>query len=177
MAQSQAAKMPRDFDSGPIATGERRPTDWGVGWTSLFWGSALVMAANLFLWFWDYEFAFTKGLNSASPEFTMYYRTLFWGELIVLGVFTGIWYGWLIRTGRELANQPFSRAEEVRRIAVLWSIIGVTSLSIYIEASFWPNWDGSWHQTLVRDTRISMATRASPLSTAARKVSPGRSFC
>ena len=33
--------------------------------------------------------------------------------------------------------------------AILWSIIGVTSL-IYIEASFWPNWDGSWHQTMVR---------------------------
>jgi methane/ammonia monooxygenase subunit C len=105
------------------------------------------MGANIFLWFWDYKFAFTAGLNSASHEFTLYYRTLFWGELIVLGIFTGIWYGWLIRTGRQLAGQSFSRAEEVRRIAVLWSIIGVTSLSIYIEASFWPNWDGAWHQT------------------------------
>ena len=31
--------------------------------------------------------------------------------------------------------------EEVRRIAILWIIIGATSLSIYIQASFWPNWD------------------------------------
>ena len=28
-------------------------------------------------------------------------------------------------------------------------------LSIYIEASFWPNWDGAWHQTLVRDTALT----------------------
>jgi len=31
----------------------------------------------------------------------------------------------------------------------------VTSLSIYIEASFWPNWDGAWHQTMVRDTALT----------------------
>jgi len=157
MAQSQAAqKLQNDLENGASATGRAgNPTDWSVGWRSLFWGSALVMAANIFLWVWDYEFAFSAGLNSASREFTLYYRTLFWGELITLGVFTGIWYGWIIRTGRDLADQPFTRAEEVRRIAVLWSIIGVTSLSIYIEASFWPNWDGAWHQTLVRDTALT----------------------
>jgi methane/ammonia monooxygenase subunit C len=98
---------------------------------------------------------FSAGLNSASREFTLYYRTLFWGELIAIGVFTGIWYGWLIRTGREIAGKPCDRAEEVRRIAILWSLIGATSLSIYIEASFWPNWDGSWHQTMVRDTALT----------------------
>ena len=27
--------------------------------------------------------------------------------------------------------------------------------SIYIEASFWPNWDGAWHQTMVRDTALT----------------------
>jgi methane/ammonia monooxygenase subunit C len=157
MAQPQSVR-PQSFGSHEAQSSTIRssnPTDWLIGWKSLFWGCALVMAANLFLWFWDYEFAFTAGLNSASHEFTLYYRSLFWGELIVLGVFTGIWYGWLIRTGREVADQPYERSEEVRRIAVLWSIIGVTSLSIYIEASFWPNWDGSWHQTMVRDTALT----------------------
>jgi len=38
---------------------------------------------------------------------------------------------------------------------VLWGIIGTTSLSLYIEASFWPNWDGAWHQTMVRDTALT----------------------
>ena len=95
MAQPQTAqKLQNEFENGSSATGKaRKPTDWGVGWKSLFWGSAVVMAANIFLWFWDYEFAFSAGLNSASREFTLYYRTLFWGELITLGAFTGIWYG------------------------------------------------------------------------------------
>jgi len=131
------------------------PTAWGVGWRPLFWGCALVLVANTFLWFWNYAFMFTAGLNSASWEFTLYYRTLFWGELIIVGVFAGLWFGWLIRTGREIVDQPCTRAEEVRRVAILWSLIGVTSLSIYIEASFWPNWDGSWHQTMVRDTALT----------------------
>ncbi len=158
MAQSQAVprQMPTEHEDSTIRTAHvHGPTDWLGGWKPLFYSCGLILAANLFLWVWDYEFAFSKGLNSASRDFTLYYRTLFWGELIVLGVFTGVWYGWLIRTGREALARPFERAEEVRRIAVLWSIIGATSLSIYIEASFWPNWDGSWHQTMVRDTALT----------------------
>jgi methane/ammonia monooxygenase subunit C len=104
MAQPQSVRpqSPASYETGESTTiRSQNPTDWLVGWKSLFWGCALVMAANLFLWVWDYEFAFSAGLNSASPEFTLYFRSLFWGELIVLGVFTGVWYGWLIRTGRE----------------------------------------------------------------------------
>jgi methane/ammonia monooxygenase subunit C len=126
-----------------------------VGWQPLLWGSALVVAANVFLWFWNYNFMFSAGLNSASVEFSRYYRSLFWGELITLGVFAGAWFGWLIRTGRAMVGQRCERAEEVRRIAILWSIVGICSLSIYMEASFWPNWDGSWHQTMVRDTALT----------------------
>ena len=157
MAQSQAVQhAPRD--SSDISTTSGRsvnPTDWMVGWKPLFWGCGLLMAANIFFWFWNYAFMFTAGLNSASPEFSLYYRNLFYGELIVLGVFTGIWYGWLIRTGREMVGRPCERAEEVRRIAILWSLVGITSLGVYIEASFWPNWDGAWHQTMVRDTALT----------------------
>jgi methane/ammonia monooxygenase subunit C len=132
-----------------------RPTDWLGGWRTLFISCAALLAANVFLWVWDYEFAFTAGLNSASRAFTLHYRTLFWGELLTLGIFTGVWYGWLVRNGRALAGQPIEPKEEVRRIAVLWGIIGATSLSLYIEASFWPNWDGAWHQTMVRDTALT----------------------
>ncbi len=157
MAQSQAARQaPRETGQGATTSARSvNPTDWMVGWQPLFWGSALVIAANVFLWFWNYNFMFSAGLNSASVEFTRYYRSLFWGQVITLGVFGGAWFGWLIRTGRAMVGKPCERAEEVRRIAILWSIIGITSLSIYIEASFWPNWDGSWHQTMVRDTALT----------------------
>ena len=151
MAQAQA--MPVSSGSDDRVT--MNPTDWSVGWKPLFWGCGLVMAANIFLWFWNYWYMFTAGLDSASWEFTLYYRSLFWAELIIIGAFAGIWLGWLIRTGREIEGQPVERSEQVRRVAILWSLVGVTSLSIYLEASFWPNWDGSWHQTMVRDTALT----------------------
>ena len=146
---------------GKLARALRRahvPSIRLIGWSDgsrCFGARRLVIAANVFLWFWNYNFMFSAGLNSASVEFTRYYRSLFWGQVITLGVFGGAWFGWLIRTGRAMVGKPCERAEEVRRIAILWSIIGVTSLSIYIEASFWPNWDGSWHQTMVRDTALT----------------------
>jgi methane/ammonia monooxygenase subunit C len=157
MAQSQAVqRAPKENGHRSTTTGtSANPTDWMVGWKPLFWSCALIMAANVFLWFWNYAYMFTAGLNSASPEFTRYYRSLFWGEVITLGIFTGVWFGWLIRTGREMVGKPCERSEEVRRIAILWSMVGATSLTVYLMASFWPNWDGSWHQTMVRDTALT----------------------
>jgi methane/ammonia monooxygenase subunit C len=137
-----------------VAAG-RPPTDWLVGWKTLFVACGLLMACNVFLWIWDYNYAFTTGLDSSTRAFALHYRTLFWGELLSVGAFAGLWYGWLVRTGRALLNESVAPAEETRRVVVLWGIIGVTSLSIYIEASFWPNWDGAWHQTMVRDTALT----------------------
>jgi hypothetical protein len=37
-----------------------------VGWKPLFWSCAIIMAANIFLWFWNYAYMFSAGLNSAS---------------------------------------------------------------------------------------------------------------
>lgn len=157
MAQAQKTmrQAPREHGRSSTAGQPARPTDWMVGWKPLFISCAVIMAANIFLWFWNYKFALTAGLNSASAEFSRYYRSLFWGEVITLGIFTGIWFGWLIRTGRAMVGQPCERSEEVRRIAILWSLVGATSLTVYLMASFWPNWDGSWHQTMVRDTALT----------------------
>ena len=59
--------------------------DWHSAWRPLFWSCGILLALNLFLWVWDYTFAFTVGLNSASHAFTLHYRTLFWGELLSVG--------------------------------------------------------------------------------------------
>ena len=134
------------------------PTDWLGGWRTLFIGCAILLAINVFLEMWNYKFMYSAGLDSSTRAFTIHYRALFWSELISLGIFSGLWFGWLVRTGREIKEREQGRVEpreEFRRMAVFWSLIGVISLSLYIEASFWPNWDGAWHQTMVRDTALT----------------------
>src|SRR5579863_9362675 len=89
------------------------PTDWHAAWRTLFWSCAILFAANLFLWMWDYKYAFTVGLNSTSHAFTLHYRALFWAELLSVGAFAGLWFGWLVRTGMPLDREEIPPREEV----------------------------------------------------------------
>jgi methane/ammonia monooxygenase subunit C len=128
---------------------------WNGGWATAVWG-CIIMAVFAFLhWAYEARFAWTAGIDASSPEFTRYYRTLLWAQLILGAAGTGIWWGWLVRTGRQIVDKTVTHEEEVRRIAVFWGLIAMTSLCLYIMASFWPAQDGSWHQTAIRDTALT----------------------
>jgi len=66
------------FDS---RLGGHQSPDWLIGWKPLFWSCALIMAANIFPGSGTMPLR-SRPTEPASPEFTLYYRTLFWGELI-----------------------------------------------------------------------------------------------
>jgi methane/ammonia monooxygenase subunit C len=59
-----------------------------------------------------------------------------------------------VRSGRTVPA-AVTHAEEVRRIAVFWGLLGSTSLVLYFMASFFVSADGAWHQTAVRDTAFT----------------------
>lgn len=130
---------------------------WGDGWKLCVWGSLGVLVLTAVHWWYSTTHAWTAGIEAASPEFTKYFMGLFWTQLIVLGAFTGLWFGWLVRTGKRVIDEPVTADEEVRRIAVFWGLIAINSLVLYVMASFWPNQDGSWHQTAIRDTAFTPA--------------------
>jgi methane/ammonia monooxygenase subunit C len=115
-----------------------------VALTTLFLGLNAYMHA----------FALAFGTDSATPEFTLYWRGLLLLELVGVGGGTVAWWGWLVRSGRSLAA-PMSAGVEVRRIASLWGLVGATALVLYFMASFFVNADGAWHQTTVRDTAFT----------------------
>ena len=100
-------------------------------------------------------FALDYGTDSASSEFTLYWMGLTAVQLGATGIFTGLWFGWLVVSGRKLLNQPTTPKEEVRRVAVFWGQVALVSVHLYFMASFNPNLDGSWHQTVVRDTAFT----------------------
>jgi len=131
------------------------PTDWLGGWRVCIFGCLAIVVLAAVHWWYVSRYAWTVGIDSSTPEFTKYFRSLVWAELIIIGAGTGLWWGWLVRTGRHLVNQKVTADEEVRRIAVFWGLIAMTSLTLYVMASFWPNQDGSWHQTAIRDTALT----------------------
>src|SRR5262245_34307010 len=127
------------------------PIDWLGGWRLCLWGCSAIVVLTAVHWWYTSRYAWTVGIDASTPEFTKYFRSLVWAELIIIGAGTGLWWGWLIRTGRHLVDQKVTHDEEVRRIAVSWGLVAMTSLTLYVMASFWPNQDGSWHQAASRD--------------------------
>lgn len=134
---------------------KRSPIAWMGGWKTAIFGSIGLFVILGIHWGYEARYAWTAGIDSASPEFARYFRSLFWVQLLVGAAFTGAWWGWLVKTGKEIIDKPISHEEEVRRIAVFWGLIAMTSITLYIMASFWPAQDGSWHQTAVRDTALT----------------------
>lgn len=150
----------RSEASGEFAPG-KGPTDWGGGWRWMFISSALLAGSFIFLRLYQQKYAWYNeaGLDAASPGFKTYWFSLFLIELVLVTAITLGWWGWLLRSGATLAAKaavtPISKHEEVRRIAVFWGLIGATCVVLYFMASFFPNQDGVWHQTAVRDTALT----------------------
>jgi len=133
----------------------RGPIDWLGGWRVCIFGCVafllLAIAIRIFQQFTAWEY----GIDASSNGFNNYYRSLFYAEVVSVSVGTLWWWGSLVRRGRKLVTRQITHGEEVRRIAVFWGLVGTTSVILYIMASFWPNQDGSWHQTAVRDTALT----------------------
>ncbi len=130
------------------------PTDWLGGWRALFVGSAIITLVFVGLTAWSFAW-WRAGFDSTTPEFDRYWRRLFQAEIVADFVIAAVWWGWLIRSGRALAGKAVTAAEKVRRTAVFWGYIAFSSMVLYWMAGYWPNWDGAWHQTLVRDTALT----------------------
>ncbi len=137
------------------------PIDWMGGWSWMFYSIAMLSASFIGLRIYQGKYAWYNeaGLDSASPAFKTYWFNLFILELVLVTIITLGWWGYLIKSGQKLdaaaAAKPISKDEEVRRIAVFWGLIGATSVTLYFMASFFPNQDGVWHQTTVRDTALT----------------------
>ena len=151
---SKPATSRSDADEFPEGRG---PTDWLGGWKWLFISSLLLAGSFIGLRIYQQAFAWYNeaGLDSASPAFKKYWFSLFVIEVLLVGLISVVWWAYLVRSGKALADQVPSKGEEVRRIATFWGLIGATCVVLYFMASFFPNQDGVWHQTAVRDTALT----------------------
>jgi methane/ammonia monooxygenase subunit C len=144
-------------DSSSDETPARKygPIDWLGGWRTCLVGCTSFLLVAVAIRIWQQFTALEAGLDSSSQAFTNEYRTLFYAEVFAVTVGTLAWWAYLVRNGREVVKVKATHEEQVRRIAVFWGLVGTTSVIIYIAASFFPNQDGAWHQTLIRDTALT----------------------
>ena len=121
--------------------------DWKIIWVPF----VAMFAFYSMIRVYEQIYGFSAGLDSFSDEFKTYWLSILWIELPVLSsAFIGVMaYLWKTRD-RDIAN--IAPREELRRYFVLIAWLVAYSTAIYWGASFFTEQDGTWHQTVVRDT-------------------------
>ncbi len=157
MAQVAKAAPDRLGESAPGSKPGRGPIDWWGGHRLTFIGPLVFIVIAAAIRIWQQGNAWTIGIDASSPKFTSTYRMLFYSELLASAGIGLWWWTYLIKKGRKIVDKEVPHEVEVRRIANFWGLISTISVELTIMASFWPNEDGSWHQTAVRDTALTPA--------------------
>ncbi|MEA2672652.1 MAG: methane/ammonia monooxygenase subunit [Chloroflexota bacterium] len=155
-AEQRAPERPTPALYDPPDIPGKGPTDWMGGWKWGLFAPLILLGLAVAIRVYQAFAVFPWGLDSSTTQFFWMWRMLVVAFLLGVGIFTVVWWRWILQTAKSLP-QRISRREEVRRIAVFWGLVGATSVNLYIEASFWPNQDGAFHQTLVRDTAFTVS--------------------
>jgi methane/ammonia monooxygenase subunit C len=117
---------------------------------------AVVGAIGLTLFYicvrtYEGAFGFAYGLDAFDPNFNTYWMSILWSEIPLEFVSFLAIIGFLWKTrDRDLAN--VAPREELRRLIYLMGWIVVYGVAIYWGASYFTEQDGTWHQTVIRDT-------------------------
>jgi len=117
-------------------------------------GCAFLLILYISMIAYQHTAGWAYGLDSTAPEFEKYWMTLFYTEIIVVPLMGIAWwaYIWFTRD-RNLAS--LDPKEEIVRYMRLLGIILVYCFAVYWAASYFAEQDGSWHQTVVRDTSFT----------------------
>ena len=91
----------RSHMSEAVIESNVEPTEWFGGHRTCLWGCVTVSLIFIGLRIYQGEFALTYGIDSASPEFTQYWMGLTALQLASVGIFCGLWFGWLVASGRR----------------------------------------------------------------------------
>lgn len=122
------------------------------------WPTALAVAgvAALLLFYRLYQgaYSFKYGLDSMTPEFEKYWKTLFLIEIpVIFGIgLSVVAYLWFTRDKNLDKIDPET---ELRRYFILIGWFIVYTFAFLGIASFYGESDGTWHQTVIRDTALT----------------------
>lgn len=114
---------------------------------------AFSIYALFYAWVRWYEgvYGWAAGLDSFAPEFETYWMNFLYIEIVVEIVIASVLWGYLWKTrDRNLAN--LHPRDELRRNMTHLIWLFAYAWAIYWGASYFTEQDGTWHQTIVRDT-------------------------
>ncbi|GEO42668.1 hypothetical protein SAE02_68160 [Skermanella aerolata] len=118
---------------------------------TVYIGLGVMFAFYFFIRIYEQIFGWSAGLDAFSDEFQTYWMTMLWIELPLEGLaFFGL-MGYLWKTRDREVNKVEPR-EELRRHMTLLTWLVMYASALYWGASFFTEQDGTWHQTVVRDT-------------------------
>ena len=119
-------------------------------WMGLAGITVVMVAARIY----QLLFAWTKGLDSFSPEFQTYWWNLVLAEWGLEGVAAALLWGWLWQT-RDRTVDKLAPEVELKRYFNLIMWLMAYAFVVIFAASFFAEQDATWHQTLVRDTEFT----------------------
>jgi len=120
----------------------------------VFFGLALLSVIMLAARAYQGAYAWETGLDSFHPDFHKYWMNLFYAEIIIVPLVAGCLWTWQWRT-RDRHPEQMTAREEVRRIFNQFVWFSSYVFSLYWAASFFPEGDATWHQTVVRDSSLT----------------------
>jgi methane/ammonia monooxygenase subunit C len=117
----------------------------------------MVLGSLLYIIFYGwvrwYEgvYGWSAGLDSFAPEFETYWMNFLYIEFVLEVSTAGILWGYLWKS-RDRKVLSITPREELRRHFTHWIWLVCYAWAIYYGASYFTEQDGTWHQTIVRDT-------------------------
>jgi methane/ammonia monooxygenase subunit C len=128
-----------------------------VAQTSLLNKKAMLFGAALYIVFYGwvrwYEgvYGWSAGLDSFAPEFETYWMNFLYIEMVLEVLTASVLWGYIWKT-RDRKVMSITPREELRRHFTHWVWLVMYGIAIYYGASYFTEQDGTWHQTIVRDT-------------------------
>jgi len=114
-------------------------------------GSSIYLVFYAWVRWYEGVYGWAAGLDSFAPEFEIYWMNFLYTEIILEVVTASILWGYIWKS-RDRNVMSITPREELRRhfTHVIWLVM--YAWAIYFGASYFTEQDGTWHQTIVRDT-------------------------
>lgn len=118
---------------------------------NLVGGSMIYLTFYAWVRWYEGVYGWSAGLDSFAPEFEIYWMNFLYTEIILEVVTASVLWGYIWKT-RDRNVMSITPREELRRHFTHWTWLFMYAIAIFFGASYFTEQDGTWHQTIVRDT-------------------------